>query len=55
VRRGATVWTSSGERGKVVSKSNGTVYVQLDDGRFERLLVSDIHPEPLLAGGPAGG
>jgi hypothetical protein len=43
VRRGARVRTTKGEPGTVVSKSNGTVYLQLDDGRFERFVVADVH------------
>ncbi len=49
VRRGVRVRTRAGEAGTVVSKSNGTVYVHLDDGRFARVLVAEVEPAPLTA------
>jgi preprotein translocase subunit YajC len=52
VRRGDTVWMATGECGRVVSKSNGTVYVQLEDGRFERLLVADVYSQAALSSHP---
>jgi hypothetical protein len=39
---GGDVETKSGRRGRVVTKSNGTVYLELDDGRFERHRCMDV-------------
>jgi hypothetical protein len=39
---GRRVRTAQGETGTIVSRANGTVYVQLDAGDFRRFVVSQV-------------